>query len=533
MFKKFFSLKTVYFYICFFVFSLPCFGQIDKDYYRFIDSADVYIDTDSDKTLSFLDSIPEPIQQNINGRLAEYYSLKALLYDDYKEYSKMHQSNILTLKYAEKEKEFRLAGIASIDLFSDIYFVNGDTSAFNYLEKAKEYYQKCNYFYGLMEIEQMFAYAKFLDGDYEGCNRLLMEHLDSYRNHTEDAYFNMFATYMLTSNYLYLDNSKEAHKYFKEFKSLKENKTIAKFNYLSFEGALNVSMADIHFYNKQLDSTFYYLEKSTKLKEYMGEDALTDYYDLYASVYKDSGKLDVSRTYMDSLMVFNDKIYKSTIDASFQINDSLLKAESELEYEIDNKHFNGMLVVILFSVLTLISVLYFLFYRRQKVKINDFNNQQDNFSYLKSNNEQLVVKVHGLEEYISNFKKEVKNIATIDCVKEQREKIKILYKNMHHSSSTLLDKSENHLELVNDLNVDFFKEIKERYPNLNKSEIIVCYYLFLGFNNKEIAVFLNGSLRAIESKRYRISKKINFNKQETTLLEHLHQTFKHTKTNIN
>ena len=94
---------------------------------------------------------------------------------------------------------------------------------------------------------------------------------------------------------------------------------------------------------------------------------------------------------------------------------------------------------------------------------------------------------------------------------------------MHHNSTTLLDKTENHFELVNDLNVDFFKKIQERYPQLNNSEIIICYYLFIGFKNKEISVFLNTTVRAVESKRYRITKKIDLNNM--TLLQHLKETF--------
>lgn len=41
--------------------------------------------------------------------------------------------------------------------------------------------------------------------------------------------------------------------------------------------------------------------------------------------------------------------------------------------------------------------------------------------------------------------------------------------------------------------------------------------------------FLNISVRALESKRYRISKKINLNTKKTSLLEHLKETFKDTK----
>ncbi len=163
--------------------------------------------------------------------------------------------------------------------------------------------------------------------------------------------------------------------------------------------------------------------------------------------------------------------------------------------------------------------------------MDDFKDIASNFSYLKFTNEKLTGKVRGLEEYLGNLKKEIKQISTIHEISLQREKIKELYTTLHINSSTLLDKSESHLELVNDLNVEFFNQIHSKYPELNDSEVITCYYLFMGFKNKEIAMFLNTSVRALESKRYRISKKIeyDYNKETTSLVDHLETTFKSTQ----
>lgn len=524
MLKNHSNLKIIWCCFSLAVCYLSGFSQNKEDYRYLVDSADFYIDTDSKKALSFLDSIPNPIEQNIKGKLADYYAIKSLIHDDYKEYSKMYQCNILALKYAEKEKNYKVAGQASLDLFTNIYFVKKDSSAYKYLVKAKEYFDLSNYPHGVLEVQQMYAYAKFMNRDFNGCNELILKHLSEYRNVKDDAYFFMFATYMLTVNYIFLGNFEEAHNYFKEFKTLKDNPTITEYNYLSFEASIDISLAEQYFNRKQIDSTLYYLKNSTKLKIYMGEDAMKGYYDLYANFYKNSGDIDKSKAYIDSLMTFKDKIYKNTINASFQINESLLKTESELQSRDKKIFYNEILVTLLFLVLILLSVFYFIFYRKHKEKFTSYNKQNSNLSYLKSNNEQLTVKILGLEGYIRSLKKEVKLISTIEGLDKQREQIKNLYKNLHINSSTLLDKSESHLDLVNDLNVDFFKKIKEFYPQLNNSEVIICYYLFIDFKNKEIAVFLNSSVRAIESKRYRITKKINL--EDSTLVQHLKDTFK-------
>ena len=281
-----------------------------------------------------------------------------------------------------------------------------------------------------------------------------------------------------------------------------------------------------------MDSSLFYLENSTKLKPYMGEDTLNDYYSLFAETYKQNGAIDKSRAYIDSLMVIQKNLYESNVKGSFEVNDSLLTAESELVSENEQQNFNTILSGIIVTILLTLILLSFIYYKKQKHKLETYSHQTNNsLSYLKSNNEQLAVKVHGLEAYIKNLKKEVKQISRTESIDQQKVKIKDLYKNLHITSSTVLDKSENHLDLVNELNIEFFKEIEEKYPELNKSEIIICYYLFMGFTNKEIAVFLNTTIRSVESRRYRISKKMNLTKKDVTLLDYLQDTFSHTLKN--
>lgn len=491
-------------------------------YTRLVDSADFYIDDDSVKSLAFLDSIPKPIEKSISGRLADYYSIKALLYQDFREYPLIYQSYILALKYAKKEENYRVAGESCLELFSMMYFIEEDKTSYNYLEEAKKFFNLSDYKNGLVEVEQMHIYIKFLDGEYQECNDLLLKNLESYQAINDDAYFYMFALYMLASNYVYLDEIDKAHFYFNKLKALKSNPTIAVYNNLSFEVAVNTCFADVYFDKKQIDSTLYYLNKSSKLNYYMGEDVIADYYKLNINTYEFLGKKELAQTYSDSLAKFENNLIKNIFDASLEINNVLLKTESELEAESNKKYLNGILVVILFSVLAMVSLWHLIFYRKQKFA-------SSNFSYLKSNHEKLKLKIHGLEEYITEVKKEVKSISTIDEVGEQQTKIKELYKNVHLNTSTVLSKEEDHAELINEHNVDFFTKLSSRYPELNDSEIVICYYLFTGFKSKEIAVFLGSSIRAVESKRYRIRKKLNIQERGITLTDFFEDVFKKIK----
>lgn len=51
--------------------------------------------------------------------------------------------------------------------------------------------------------------------------------------------------------------------------------------------------------------------------------------------------------------------------------------------------------------------------------------------------------------------------------------------------------------------------LKREEYNLNQSEIELCAYIFLNYTTKDVARFTTSSIRAVESKKYRIRKKIN------------------------
>lgn len=500
----------------------------NQNYTRLIDSAYYHVDKSLDNAQAFLDAIPKPLEENIKGRLSDFYSTQALIQSDNGEYPKMYQSYVSAVNYAEKEKNYRVGGMACIELFSNIYFAKKDTTAYKYLERAKQFYMLDKYEHGLIEIEQMYAYVEYLDHEYKKCNDLILPHLEKYKNIKDDAYYYMFAIYMLTENYIKLEDFNKAYFSLKEFKTIKNNPTIVNYNYLSFEAGIYLSFAEVYLSIKQLDSTSHYIDKTTKLRKYMGNDLLREYLGLRADAYKFSGHINEAKIYLDSLSILEKKMFNTIVDASFQLNEPLFEANLQLENESEKSNRNGIFASLSIFVLLLVSVFYFIYYKRQKFKLNDFKEIASNFSYLKFTNEKLTGKVRGLEEYISNLKKEVKQISAINEISLQRERIKELYTTLHINSSTILDKSERHLELVNDLNVEFFNQIHSKYPELNDSEVITCYYLFMGFKNKEIAMFLNTSVRALESKRYRISKKIDydFNKGTTTLVSHLENTFK-------
>ncbi|MGB2685752.1 MAG: hypothetical protein WBC43_12135 [Olleya sp.] len=509
-------------------------GQSKKqqNYYSLLDSAQTYLDVNPKISAQFLDSIPNPITSNITGRLAYYYQLKGLLNDKNEEPIKQFQNFALALKHAKLEKDYDIAGMVSVELFYNSYLINKDSTAFKYLEDAKSFYTKTNNVNGLAEVSQMYAYIPFDQGDYAKSNALLLSNLQQYKNIIEDQYYYMYALFMLTSNYAHLDNLNTAHYYFNLLKNLENDNTIASALYKSHIVTINNCFAHIQFKQKAMDSVAFYLDASTKMRQSMNSYDVKEYFKLYADYYGQLGNDVAKNNYLDSLSVFNDELLQKASNASLELNNALVNTDEALLEVTKKRNTNRIWIAILIGAIIVFGTFIALRYKKIKLKFIEFTKRKDEYQFMQTNHEKLKVKVRGLEDYITELKRELRTISSIDNSSEQKEKTKALYKNIHHQSSTFLAKEENYLELINDVNIEFFTQIKAMHPNLNDSEIIICYYLFLGFKNKEIAAFLNTSTRAVESKRYRISKKIEELDSTLTLIDYLNDTFKDSKISV-
>jgi len=72
------------------------------------------------------------------------------------------------------------------------------------------------------------------------------------------------------------------------------------------------------------------------------------------------------------------------------------------------------------------------------------------------------------------------------------------------------------------LHNDLFKQLRERYPKLTQTEIQLCSMIRMNLSNKEIAHKLHISTRGVETRRYRLRKKLNL-PANCNLLEFLEQ----------
>lgn len=511
-------------FLILFVFILPFkVSSQNENFKRFIDSADVYIENNYKLAEQFLDSIPYPVEKNIKGELADYYYLKGLISDDRRNQSKLIQEFILASNYAVKEKKYELAGTLNSELFTNIYFINKDSTAYKYLEKAKYYFKLANYSAGILEVKQMPAYVEYVNKNYKLSNKLLLQDLSEYEKFHEDQYYYMFANYLLVSNYLDIDELDSANLYFKNFISLKQDSTILERDFSNLKTGVDQLKVQYFLRKKNVDSTIYYIQKVREKKAILNYVNTQEYYQQNSDYYKLINDNKYSLMYLDSLIQFENLILKNNIEASIKINDVIDSGNSQLINVTKNGNISKWLV---FLLLILVALIFIGFRKKNKFKLKEINNKSEQNTYLNDNNEKLKIKLSNLENFIFDLKGDLKIISSKFDAKGQNEKVRDLYKKVHFDSPISIENQQDYIKLVNELNADFFLKIKKEHSGLIDSEIIICYFLKIGFKNKEIAQFLKTSVRAIESKRYRIGKKIlQDNENNISLVQYLKSVY--------
>ena len=95
--------------------------------------------------------------------------------------------------------------------------------------------------------------------------------------------------------------------------------------------------------------------------------------------------------------------------------------------------------------------------------------------------------------------------------------------------TTLIDKNisnDNDWEIFETLfdqaHENFFRRLKQAFPDLTQSDLKLCAYLKLNLSSKEIAPLLNISIRGVEIRRYRLRKRLSLSPDEN-LVEYIMQ----------
>ncbi|MCB0472976.1 MAG: LuxR family transcriptional regulator [Flavobacteriaceae bacterium] len=110
-------------------------------------------------------------------------------------------------------------------------------------------------------------------------------------------------------------------------------------------------------------------------------------------------------------------------------------------------------------------------------------------------------------ELLNNIKKELRNE---DEEKNVGSVIKLIDKNLNNTKDW-----EVFVKAFNNTDKGFLDKMKTLHPDLTPNDLRICVYLRMNLTSKEIAPLLNISVKSVETKRYRLRKRMNLPHEES------------------
>lgn len=110
-------------------------------------------------------------------------------------------------------------------------------------------------------------------------------------------------------------------------------------------------------------------------------------------------------------------------------------------------------------------------------------------------------------ELLRKIKKELKNVKN---EKDLKSAINLIDDNLNNNKDWKFFK-----EAFNNADKDFMDKIKAAHPDLTPNDLKFCAYLRLNLSSKEMAPLLNISIKSVETKRYRLRKRLQLNHDDS------------------
>ncbi|WP_047549604.1 triple tyrosine motif-containing protein [Psychroserpens sp. Hel_I_66] len=129
---------------------------------------------------------------------------------------------------------------------------------------------------------------------------------------------------------------------------------------------------------------------------------------------------------------------------------------------------------------------------------------------IESKNRELVISTMSIikkNELLNKIKKELKKSNT---KKDLGDAISLIDTNLNNTKDWKFFK-----QAFNNADKDFLDKIKAQHPDLTPNDLRFCAYLRLNLSSKEIAPLLNISTKSVETKRYRLRKRLNLNHDDS------------------
>lgn len=223
-----------------------------------------------------------------------------------------------------------------------------------------------------------------------------------------------------------------------------------------------------------------YLDESIALAERIkkSEIRLDAYLNLF-HVYKKLGDRDKEELYYQKYLFLSDSLQKAQKNSTIKAVQGVLIKKDNLDKSTKFKWILGFTILVVFALMLTLRVIYI--YKSKKREKSSIAIK----TRLLADEKQLLSNINALNQ---NTLSEL-----VESAKSNNEQFLEAFKRGHS---------------------DFYYRFTLKFPSLNTAELNVCALLKLGFNVKDIAIYTNATVRSVESRIYRIRKKIGISVKE-------------------
>ncbi|MDN3673459.1 tetratricopeptide repeat protein [Flavobacterium branchiarum] len=287
-----------------------------------------------------------------------------------------------------------------------------------------------------------------------------------------------FANVFLGSFYLKKGDFDKAEPYFKNATQLSKELKLDFIAIESISGLGSINFYRGNFYNAKM----YFQEALLLAKENKRIFYINDLYYNLSRIYSILKDQDSTKYYRNKYVILNDSLSKIHKDAIY----------TSLRFYLEDKDEAMLtdveLIIALLSLLIIIIVITFVYikkYRKRFVIVKEESNVIDN---------QLKIK----EELIEKIKSQNVN------PKLEGTDLKQL----------AIEGSPLFFAKFKEIHPEYIDEVIKINPTIVSSELKFCALIKLGFSTNEIATYTKSTIRAVQSKRYRLRKKLNVPPEE-------------------
>ena len=163
--------------------------------------------------------------------------------------------------------------------------------------------------------------------------------------------------------------------------------------------------------------------------------------------------------------------------------------------------------------------------QKQIIALHNLEIEKSEKEIIKLQNEKLASEVMLKKKELANASMHL--VEREDALARVKDELQTLYKKTGHNHDVKtalqlvgeLEKNKSNWDQFashfNEINNDFLKKLKAKFPQLTNSDLKVCAYLQLNLSTKEIAQLMNISVRGVDISRYRLRKKFQLPREQT------------------